>query len=552
MRGNQFSAALAVWALLCGCSPKTEGPAAGPVPAPPASAPLRLQKLALLPLQEQAARADVPVLLRLEATPPIPTDYPTVWLFSSAGGKFEKIGRGATLETTFPSGGKFSVQAAAGGISSNLLEISVVRVGLVDAEERPIREARLALLTREAFDEKGRLRDSAEAASPDRVRVLVEDPNAGAPASVTIGTLTLPLMGSGERRVTRSILLLGDADDAAAGTGAVLHTAPGARLDFHYRGLAAGGVAVGPAVVHAIPVRFFAVGPGLPPTPEIEKAVALRLAQANAVWAPFGRRFLRSSLVRLDAFQGLFLIRGRAAGADGQGRPSKCGVRIDGREIAVPGTWRSDGAPMSPKSTAQALMALGRASFRFDLLDGLLAGDREAVVVRVRRPDGSPAAVEMLSEGSDVSQALTPLPGSLLDGIEVTPSPALMSLEEVALLASAKASPSGGIDVFIVTWIHSLKSARTYKVYPQGILPSSLAGSAVLSWPLLDGSGRFPYGLARVAGELLLPQGMLPGPDDTLFADPLSEAPGVDGRKRVTARTAAGIAERGRGLSGKK
>ena len=68
----------------------------------------------------------------------------------------------------------------------------------------------------------------------------------------------------------------------------------------------------------------------------------------------------------------------------------------------------------------------------------------------------------------------------------------------------------------------------------------------------MDGSGRFPYGLARVAGELLLPPGFRPGPEDSLFAEPLSEAPGVGAHKRVSAATGGRIAERGRGLSGKK
>ena len=69
---------------------------------------------------------------------------------------------------------------------------------------------------------------------------------------------------------------------------------------------------------------------------------------------------------------------------------------------------------------------------------------------------------------------------------------------------------------------------------------------------MLDGTGRYPYGLARVAGDLLLPPGARPGADDTLFADPLSEAAGVDARKRVTSATGLKIAERGRGLQAGK
>src|SRR6185503_17685569 len=101
-------------------------------------------------------------------------------------------------------------------------------------------------------------------------------------------------------------------------------------LELRYRDAVA-ALKVGPSAVHEIPVRFIAVGSGLASTPEIERGVDLRLAQANAVWEPFGRRFTRGPLVRLDSFRGLFLIRGRAAGADGQGRPSRCGIGLDGK-----------------------------------------------------------------------------------------------------------------------------------------------------------------------------------------------------------------------------
>jgi hypothetical protein len=55
-----------------------------------------------------------------------------------------------------------------------------------------------------------------------------------------------------------------------------------------------------------------------------------------------------------------------------------------------------------------------------------------------------------------------------------------------------------------------------------------------------------------VLGELLLPPSLRPGPEDTLFADPLSDAAGVDAHKRLSAATAARIAQRGRGVPGKK
>jgi hypothetical protein len=388
--------------------------------------------------------------------------------------------------------------------------------------------------------------------------VLVEDPASGAPASVGVSSrasdppLMLPLTGPAERRVTRPFLLLADRDDALAGIGSALLAAPGGRVEFRYRDAAAGGVKVGPAAVHEIPIRFVAVGPGMPPAAEIEKAADLRLAQANAVWEPLGRRFTRGPVARLETFRGLFLIRGRAAGADGQGRASRCGVLIDGRDVSVPGTWRNDGAAMTPKATARALIEKAGKPFQFDLFEGLFAGDREAVVLRVRRRDGTPAAVDRIVDGNDVSQAVSPLPAGGLDGIEVSPSSTLLSLEEIALLASGKGAPSQGFDLFIVAGLHSLEQRPSFKVYPEGLFPGSMAGSAIVSWAILDGTGRFPFGLALVAGELLLPPGVRPSADDTLFAKPMSEAPGVDAHKRVTAATGAKIAERGRGLSSRK
>lgn len=414
------------------------------------------------------------------------------------------------------------------------------KVRFVDGEGRPLREARIALLTPEAFDDKGRLREDAVAASPDRIRVLVDD--ADPSGSVTVATLTLPLDG----RTTKPFLLLGDKDDAAAGVGSVILASAGGKLEVSYRGAPAAVLPIGPAAIHPIPIRFIAVGPGLPPADDLEKALALRVAQANLVWEPLGRRFTRGPVVRLDQFPGLFSIRGRAAGSDGQGRPSKCGLRIDGAEVSVPGVWRNDGAPMTPKATAVALQAKAGRSFSFGVLDGLLAGDREAVVVRVRRPDGSPAALERLTEGGDVAQAVTPLPAQLVDGIEVSSTPTVLTLEEIALLGSGKGAASEGVDVFILSSLHALQARPAFKVHPRGLSPWSTAASAFVSWPLLDGGGKYPYGLARILGELVLPGA--PAPGDTLFAEPISEGPGVAAHKRVTAATAAKIAERGRAL----
>ncbi|HZF00135.1 MAG TPA: hypothetical protein VE981_24205, partial [Planctomycetota bacterium] len=109
-----------------------------------------------------------------------------------------------------------------------------------------------------------------------------------------------------------------------------------------------------------------------------------------------------------------------------------------------------------------------------------------------------------------------------------------------------------GFDLFIVTELRSLQQRPAFKVYPAARFPSAISSSAIVTWAVVDGTGRYPFGLARVAGELLLPPGVRPSPDDTLFADPLSEGPGVDARKRLSAATGARIAERGRGLTGPK
>jgi hypothetical protein len=322
--------------------------------------------------------------------------------------------------------------------------------------------------------------------------------------------LVLGLSGPPARRVTRPFLLLGDRDDAAAGAELVLAAAPGGTLELRYRDGVAAGLRVGPSAIYEIPVRFVAVGTGLPPTPEIERALDLRLAQANGVWEPYGRRFKRGPIVRLESCRGLLLIRGRAAGADGQGRPSRCGVLLDGKEVSVPVSWKNDGAPMTPKATARALTEKIGRTFQVDAFGGLLAGDRDAVVLRVRHRDGTPAGVERLAEGNDVAQAVTPLPADAGAGVEAAPSGELLSLDELAVLAAGRGTPADGFDVFVVSSLRSFQARPAYKVYPDGLFPASLSGSALVSWSILDGSGTYPYGLARVAGELLLRRGCGP------------------------------------------
>lgn len=431
-----------------------------------------------------------------------------------------------------------------------------LRVTIVDADERPVPEGRLAILSRDAFDPQGKLRPEAVAACPERLKVILEDSAAGAPGTVAIASplssepLVLPLSGPANRRSTAPFLLTGDRDDAARAGGALL-AAAGGRVEVRYRDAPVLELKVGPSVIHEIPVRIIAAGPGLPPAAEFQKALDLRFGQANAVWEPFGRRFVRGSVTRIDAFRGLALIRGRAAGVDGQGRPSQSGLRIDGHDILIPCPWRDDGAPLTPKAAARALMEKARKLVQAELFDGL-AGDREAVVLLWKRRDGGLAAVEALAASNDVAQAVSPLSIDLADGLEVAPTGTALSLEETALLASGKKAPAEGFDLFVVAGLHSLQTRPAYKVYPEGQFSSLVASSAVVSWPVVDGSGKVPYALARTLGELLLPPSLRPSPEDTLFADPLSESAGVDARKRISAATGARIAERGRGLSLRK
>jgi hypothetical protein len=419
-----------------------------------------------------------------------------------------------------------------------------------------VSEGRPAPLTRDSFDAGGRLRADALAASPDRLTLSIDDPAPDAPASVDLvarsggPVLSLPLAGPAGRRRTPPFLLAGDREDAGASDRA-LFAAPGDRVEIRYRGAPILELKVGPSVIHEIPLRLIAAGPGLPPPDAFREAIDLRLRQANVVWEPFGRRFVRGPVSRIDSFRGLALIRGRAAGVDAHGRPSHSGLRLDGRDVQIPCPWRDDGAPLTPKAAARALVEKAGSAFRAELIDGL-AGDREAVLVLWKRADGAPAEVDVLAASNDVSQAVKPLSVDLRGGLEVAPAGIGLSLEEAVLLAAGRTNPAEGVMLFVVSGLTSIRERPAFKVYPEGQVPALFGSTAVASWPILDGSGRYPYALARVLGELLLPPTVRPGPEDTLFADPLSETAGVDARKRLSPTTGARIAERGRGLPGRK
>lgn len=545
--------------LLWGCPRREEGHPSSTVPQASAGPELRLEKLTLIPPAEKVIRAETPQKFRLESSPPLPPDREVTWTFTAASSVFTQPGRGASVEVTFPSAGIYTAQARTGTAASTLAELRVYQIGLVGSDGRPLREARIARLSRDAFDAEGRLRAPIVLSHPDRFQVVVEDPGPNPPGSVAVSIrpgdppLSLALVGPGERRLTRALLLLGDEEDALAAIGSGLLASPGDRMEFQYREEPAGGIRVGPSVIHEIPVNFVLVGGGLPPAREVEEAIPLRLAAANKVWAPLGRRFTLGKVTRLEAVRGLFLVRGRAAGVEGGGRPSRLGVLVDGREVSVPGAWKRDGGAMTPKSTARALAERMEPSYHVELLEDLLAGDRQAVVVEVRRRDGSPARVERLSEGEDLSQAVAPLEANAWDrDLEVTSAPETLTIDELGILAVGRQKTSPGMEVFLLPGLHSPEGRPAFKIYPAFRFPRKIAGSVAIAWPLMDQSGRFPYGLARALGELLLPAGLRPSPEDTLFADPLSESAGTGAHKRVTETTALRIAERGRELSSQK
>lgn len=521
---------------------------------------LRVQP-ALLPV-----RAGAPARFEVEAVPPLGPNVACEWTVREGDAPPQVVSaRGPVFEHLFERAGRWRVEVRVGAVSSKPVEVPVYRVAVVDALDRPLQEVRMPALRREAFSE-GRLREEAVLAAPERVRILVEDPDPSAPASLRIltrsveeGLVSPPveyaLGGAGAGRVTRPFLLLPDRDDAGGeptGEDSALHAVARGRIEVVYRGLSAGGAGVGPLIAHEILVRFAAAGPGLPPDEDLARALDRRLAQANSVWEPRGRRFRRAALSRFEAVEGALLIRGRAAGADAQGRPSRAGALLDGREWAVPTPWREESGPTTPFAAASALLeqAPGR---RVDRHEKLVAGDPEAVLLRVFRPDGTPARIEPLPGEGDIAQSCGPLRVELRDGCEVASVPGRLSLEELGTVIAGRSGSIEGIDVVVVKELRSLRARPAYKVYPvRHGLPPALAGAVLCSWRLLDSGDRHPYGFARALGELLLPPGLKPGPEDTLFMDPLSEEGGVDANKRISAATALRLLERGRAATDRK
>ncbi|HXX94337.1 MAG TPA: hypothetical protein VEN81_11945, partial [Planctomycetota bacterium] len=537
-------------------------------------APLRPRKeatytyssLSIGPVPEGRVRSGPPVPLAALPSPPLREGTEYQWTRSGGGQPIETVvSNRPTAVVPFPAAGRYRLQVRAGGNVSPPVDLVAVRISLAGPEGRSLSEARLALLQKNAVPT-----DEWLAACPERFRVVVEDPSAEAPGSLSVfiregdeGELGAPviysLSGTGEKRETRLLALVGDRSDDAVPLGGTANGQPGdptlyarprSRIMVRYRGESAAVADVGPMIVHEIPVRFVAAGPGLPEAAELEKILKRRLEEASDVWAPYGRRFVLSSLQMASEPRNLLLVRGRRAGVDAHGRASRAGVKVDQAEVSVPTPWSQEAGGTTPGATARSFVSKLDASYTAEVFEGLIPSDREAVVLRVRRRDGRPVELSALADGQDVAQSFALLAGDLAGGCEVTTDPKLLTLEELMLLLGLRVGPPEGIDLFVVKALRSdaLEPAR-YKIYPDEVFPAPLSGAAVVAWEVADGSGRYPYALARVVGELLLPPGWRPRPEDSLFSGELSIQSSPDANKRVGPTTGTRIRERGRGQS---
>jgi hypothetical protein len=524
--------------------------------------------LTIRPLPGGRVRSGPPVATVADSDPPLEEGTPYEWTRTDAAGRSEVIvSKETSAAIPFPAAGRYRLQVRAAGNVSPPVDLVACRVTIAGPDGRPLPEARLALLEKNAVPSEAWL-----AACAERFRVVVEDPTPDPPGSLSVAVLgadggplnppvTYALSTSGIARQTRPLALLGDRVDDAVAVGGkaddepedpTLHARPRARIVVTYRGESGPVAGVGPMIVHEIPVRFVAVGTGFPPKEELEKIIDRRLAEAGAVWEPYGRRFSRASLRIESSPRNLVLVRGRCAGVDAHGRPSRAGARIDGREVAAPTPWSGEAGGTTPAAAARAFVSRIDPAYAVDVFEKLVPSDREAVVLRVRRRDGLPVVLEPLREGQDIAQGVTLLPGVASDGCEVTTDPTLLSLEELAVLLGLREGAPEGLDLFLVGTLRSdaVESSR-YKIYPGGVFAAPLSGAALVAWEMVDGSGRYPYALARVLGELLLPPGWRPRAEDSLFMGELSPSAAADANKRVGPSTGAQIRERGRGLAAK-
>ncbi len=551
-------------ALLAACG-SGEVPGLPPRRAPEAL-PLASSELRVVPPPSGLLPAGVPLVFTVSSSPPLEPRARCEWAIAGEKGATTVETRGPEARIALPGAGTWRVEVRSGAARSPAVEVRAYHVRLEPADGAP--EVRTALLPE--FDREGRLAAGAAARAPERVRVVVDDPWGEPPSSVSVSTadgggalLNPPVAYALAARATRPFLLVGDPDDdRAEAEGSrddapedpTLLARPRGRVEVFYRGARSAWAGVAPAVLYEVPVRFlFVREPALPRPDELERAVDARLERANAIWEPHGRRFVRSGVEVIDPPGHLLLLRGRAGGTDALGRPGRTGARVDGREVAVSTAWPSGGAPLTPAGAAREF-ARRAPELSVERFENLLAGDREAVLLRVRRKDGTPAELEPLGQYEDLGQRAAPVRADFSDGCEVTAGRGPLSLEEVALLLGGRASRSEGVDVFVVSRLRASERGEEYllKVHPDGAGAPSVTGAAVVSRLLVDGGDRYPYGLARAMGEILLPGRHRPGPEDTLFAEPLSEASGPGGHKRVGRATGAWILQRGRHLAAEK
>lgn len=520
---------------------------------------LAAAKLGVVALGGGPLAAGLPHRFGAEGAEVLPPGEVLTWRVIGPDGTRSERPGGREVEIALEAPGTHRVQVRAGGAESPERTVHAFRVTLRDGGGRVLPEVRPAML-HGAFDAEGRFDEGAPDRLPGAVRVSVEDPARGAGSSVTLVTrgpggapLEPPVSYalSAEGR-TRALFPVADPVDDAAPTACgpdgapddpTVRVAPQGTVEVFYGGRLGAIVPVGPAVVHEIPVRF--VLQGEEPDEAWARALDRRLAEANAIWEPFGRRFVRAGLCRAESARGLLLLRGRAAGADSKGRPGRVGALFDGRGRWISTVW-GEGRPKSPVEAARALAELcAEDSARAEVFEGLLEGDSDAAVLSVRRGDGRPVRVEALAEGADAGQAAVPLEVRRLGGCEVAVRTRGLTLDEAALLLGARSGGGSGVDVFVVEELRAGPDRPAYKVYPAWAYPAAVSGTVVAARRIADDSGRYPYALARALGELFLPEDWRPGEGDTLFEEPLSEFPGAGARKRVGPGTAARLFESG-------
>lgn len=485
---------------------------------------------------------------RAAGTTALPPDAKLTWTLTHPAGTSTMEAFGPTAKIPLPRAGTFKLQAASGKVVSNTIEVQVFAAFLADPAERPLLEARISLLDG-SIDIGDRVPEQAIRQAPDRIQVMVEDPAPAAERTVTVATrtlenaplnraVTLPLTQKGRYWASPPILLLRDRFDDAAPVGDVpddaagdltLLAAAGGKVEVTYRGVTALSAGVEIPTVRSIPLRFHLLGTSRP-IGAMQQALDLRLEQANALWEPVGISFRRDSVSAVEFPKNLLVISGRAAGVDEEGKAGRVGFKIGPAEYSVATAWNLLGRPMTPAVTGRALVDKMGAAWKVEIFERLLPDDPDAVLLRIMKPG---AAVELLPEAGDLSQILhrpTPDPsGNLSLGVPAR----MVTLDELGLILGNKGKFADGFDLFIVEGVAGGPDAPSFKAYPGWAFTAAISGSAILSWKIADGAGKYPYALARVLGELLLSPGFRPPEKRSLFADPLSEAAGVGANKRL-------------------